>query len=448
MDNEKSSGQLYRLARLYNVQTAFYGMRHRRYTTAADSLAAVLKALGAPVASPNDVPAALRQRTQDKWRQIMEPVTVAWDGERPVINITLPAGISDIACAGRLELESGEMSERKFRPGGLPVSRSAEIEGRRYEARELTLAKGLPFGYHKFTLQAKAWSAETMIISAPRRAFSPPDKNARGWGAFLPLYALRTKTDWGSGDYSGLGALADRVAGEGGDCVGTLPLLPVFLDRPFDPSPYAPVSRLLWNEFYIDVDRIPELSRCPTARELRQSSSFRAETARLRGKPLVDYRSIMALKRRVLEQLSKYVIGKGEGVPADFRRFIRENPRAEDYARFRAVMEKQEKSWGGWPQRLRDGEIRETDYDEVTRNYHLYAQWQARQQAQDIAKKARREGVRLYFDMPVGVHPDGYDVWRHRGIFLPDTAAGAPPDAVFTSGQNWGFPPLHPEKIS
>jgi len=47
----------------------------------------------------------------------------------------------------------------------------------------------------------------------------------------------------------------------------------------------------------------------------------------------------------------------------------------------------------------------------------------------------------------LGVHPDGYDVWREREIFMPDISAGAPPDAVFTKGQNWRFPPLHPEKI-
>jgi 4-alpha-glucanotransferase len=55
--------------------------------------------------------------------------------------------------------------------------------------------------------------------------------------------------------------------------------------------------------------------------------------------------------------------------------------------------------------------------------------------------------VKLYFDLPVGVHPDGYDVWRHQDIFARDVSAGAPPDPVFTSGQDWGFPPLHPEKV-
>jgi 4-alpha-glucanotransferase len=47
----------------------------------------------------------------------------------------------------------------------------------------------------------------------------------------------------------------------------------------------------------------------------------------------------------------------------------------------------------------------------------------------------------------VGVNRDGYDVWRERQVFALEASGGAPPDAFFTLGQNWGFPPLHPEGL-
>jgi 4-alpha-glucanotransferase len=50
----------------------------------------------------------------------------------------------------------------------------------------------------------------------------------------------------------------------------------------------------------------------------------------------------------------------------------------------------------------------------------------------------------LYLDLPVGVSPHGFDTWRHRGLFAA-CATGAPPDPYFTGGQNWGFPPMHPD---
>jgi len=63
---------------------------------------------------------------------------------------------------------------------------------------------------------------------------------------------------WGSGDLSDLEELMDFVAGKGGGVIATLPLLPVFTNGP-DPSPYLPVSRLLWSEFYLDINKAPEL---------------------------------------------------------------------------------------------------------------------------------------------------------------------------------------------
>jgi len=72
---------LRQLARLYNVQTAYYDVAHKRQQTSADSLLAVLQALGAPMASLNDASSALRERRLSIWQRILEPVTVVWGRE-------------------------------------------------------------------------------------------------------------------------------------------------------------------------------------------------------------------------------------------------------------------------------------------------------------------------------------------------------------------------------
>ena len=86
--------------------------------------------------------------------------------------------------------------------------------------------------------------------------------------------------------------------------MGTLPLLPTFLDTPFDPSPYAPLSRHFWNEFYLDVQGSPEFESSAAAKSLWNSSELQRELKRLRKAPLVDYRRGMALKRKVLEAMA------------------------------------------------------------------------------------------------------------------------------------------------
>jgi 4-alpha-glucanotransferase len=51
----------------------------------------------------------------------------------------------------------------------------------------------------------------------------------------------------------------------------------------------------------------------------------------------------------------------------------------------------------------------------------------------------------LYLDFPLGTHRFGYDVWDQPGLFVDDVRVGAPPDRFFSEGQDWGFPPVHPE---
>jgi 4-alpha-glucanotransferase len=228
--------------------------------------------------------------------------------------------------------------------------------------------------------------------------------------------------------------------------VSTLPFLAAFLDEPFDPSPYAPVSRLLWNELYVDPTRTPEWESSLDARKLAQSPQFTRDLDALRSSAHVDYRRLYARKREILKVLSDGVIKRPSTRRSELERFADSHPTLLDYARFRATVRYQQAPWPAWPSRLRNGNLRAGDYRQEDVRFHLYAQWLAHQQVHALSKKARGSGMGLYLDLPLGVHPFGYDVWRGREIFARDVNVGAPPDPIFTSGQDWGFHPLHPER--
>ena len=110
-------------------------------------------------------------------------------------------------------------------------------------------------------------------------------------------------------------------------------------------------------------------------------------------------------------------------------------------------MEKQRASWTKWPERLREGTLLGGDYEPEAEHYHLYDQWLAREQFQNLSAGARQRGLSLYLDFPLGVHGGGYDVWRGQAIFVREASSGAPPDELFGGGQDWHFPPLHPERL-
>ncbi|MFC2048423.1 4-alpha-glucanotransferase [Chloroflexota bacterium] len=439
---------LYYLARLYGVQTAYYDVKHHRQQASNESLLAVLRSLGAPVATLQDVPSAWRERQQAVWQRVIEPISVFRNGESTPLEIHLPLDEAELNIDCHINLETVEHLQWEWHGASSPVLEGANVEGRRYVVKQLDLPARLPWGYHRLTLVLPGRQKQSTIISCPLKTYTPPEvPKERSFGAFLPLYALRSEQSWGSGDFSDLRTLINWTAGIGGKVVATLPLLATFLDGQSEPSPYLPASRLLWNEFCLDIKAVPELQECPAAQAVLASPSFQNEIKALRNLSLVDYQRQMELKRQVIKEMCRYLFARTSDRLEELHRFAEANPVVEDYACFRAAGDRHTTTWRLWPHPLRDGILTGDDYDMENKHYHLYAQWLAHQQIENVSEAARKENVQLYLDLPLGVNSDGYDVWRKRDSFVPDTTVGAPPDTVFTRGQNWAFPPLHPENI-
>ena len=90
----------------------------------------------------------------------------------------------------------------------------------------------------------------------------------------------------------------------------------------------------------------------------------------------------------------------------------------------------------------RDGGSAEEQWAAV--QYYQYGQFALDAALADVT---RNDGLPLYLDLPLGVHPDGFDPAHYPTSFITGASIGAPPDDFFIGGQNWGIPPLHPEGI-
>lgn len=414
------------LARSHGVETEYVDAGGRQRVASREALVAVLAALGAPVDRAGDLEDALRERQQAADRRLVEPIVVSWEGEATIVPLALGwlQRFRGVEC--RLAIETGGSHEWSTREP------------------EIALPPDLRAGYHDLELSVGGDRVTTRVIRAPSTAHDP---DRRGWGAFLPLHALRTLRSAGTGDLSDLGALLAWTRGLGGAVVATLPLLAQFLDEPFEATPYRPASRLFWNEAYVDPAAAPGSAggwtgpaggpRAPSAADLA------AEAAALRRAALVDWRAAAAHRRRALEPLAETFFAAGGERSEPFRRFLAENPEASAYARFRSAVERSG-PWPGWSNRAKAGDLGPGDYDEAAVRYHLYAQWLADLQ---LAGLAGGGAAGLYLDVPLGVHPDGFDPWRWPRLFARGASAGAPPDAFFAGGQEWGVPPLHPDRL-
>jgi 4-alpha-glucanotransferase len=386
---------------MYRIQTSYQDAMGKHVEAQPESLLAVLTALGAPVDGMGDVAEALQARREELDERLTEPVVVAWDGHAREIDVRLRGGNGNSSLACHLDLENGERRGWVLDAEGLPMSG----EG----VRRLALPESLPAGYHLLRVESGGRSEESLVISAPTRAYT--DRRSL-WGVFLPLYALRTREGWGAGDLSDLDRLLEWTSGLGGGVVGTLPMLASFLEEPFEPSPYAPASRMFWNELYLDPRKLPEFDDHSAARRIVESQDFVHEIEALRREPKVDYERLVSLKRRVLEEMAHRFFSRPGDRFDEFEKFVQRKKDLDAYSAFRAVGDRRGESWQSWPERLREGSLAAADFDEEDYRYYLWTQWACDQQIGSMAKEARRRGPGLYLDLPLGVHGSAFDVWR------------------------------------
>lgn len=436
-----SSSPLRDLARAAGIDPEYTSWRGEPAASSDGALLQALHALapdlGIAITNAGDAPAATAELERRRWREIVPPVVLAWDGLVEV-PFSVPADFND---DWELEVttEGGARHRAHGRLFDLPADSHAWPGGVVHCVRRARLAVHGELGYHVVRWQTAGAQGEAMVIAAPRQAYGAPGHAPRRWGVFAPVYGLASAASGPAGDLASLRELCAQVGRRGGKYVAVLPLLAAFLDTggnaPFSFSPYSPASKLFWNELYLDLGAL--------AHELGVAAPAAPP---IEAGTLIDYRAQYRWRRREIDALAaRWLADPARAATVDA--WAREHD-AYDYAAFRAFGEAERAGWRAWPAARRDGTSHVATREaalalgaEAPRvDSHVFAQWAMQRQLEEL----RGGPVALYLDLPVGVNCDAYEVWRWRDQFLLDLAAGAPPDALFLGGQDWGLPPLSP----
>jgi 1,4-alpha-glucan branching enzyme len=424
---EELPADLRALAAAYGLEATYVDHGGVVRTASREAVVAVIESLDGRGAA-DDATGALAAHRAAMVERLLEPVVVVGPGAPTATRVAVVgAPVAALACA--LTTEDGERTEWRQRDVG---AGGGFVE----------LPHALPPGYHTLTVAAGSRRSTAHLLARPEGgARGRFDAGWRAVGVAAPLFTLHSARSWGCGDLADLEALAALVAAHGATVLATLPLLAGPGPAQFEPSPYLPLSRTFWHERWLDVDAAIARAHDPSLTTLAQDARDRARKAAAAAHPYVDGESSLRAKRDVLEALLVALGPPGGRGREGLEAFVAQRPAVADYARFRAAGERHGVDWHRWPARLRDGEIEDRDVDAAVADVHAMAQWLAHDQLVALsAALAERDQV-LALDLPLGVHARGYDVWRHRGQFLPGLSVGAPPDRFFPSGQVWGFPP-------
>ena len=229
----------------------------------------------------------------------------------------------------------------------------------------------------------------------------------RGAGTAVPVFSLRSESDFGIGEFNDLKDLVDWAVKTGQCIIQILPINDTTRKGEWkDSYPYSPVSSFALHPIYIHLQDLG----------IKETAAFKKEQQELNALPEIDYprvyKSKMALVRKAFTAR-----GQKDLESAACRKFIKENAYwLDEYAEFCA------KSDGNEPE------------------YHKWIQFHLDKQLSAQVKYARSKGISLKGDLPIGVSQDSADAYYHPELFNLDSSAGAPPDYFSQDGQNWGFP--------
>lgn len=263
----------------------------------------------------------------------------------------------------------------------------------------------------------------------------------------VPLFSIRTETNFGIGEILDLIPLIDWMADHH---LHVLQILPVHETSPMETSPYQALSGFAFDPIYLSLLAWDDFKKSDAAHRAFSAASTQEALGRLRAGKDVSYEAIRSFKAPLLEQTFQSFLSeewkKDTARSQSLRRFIDEHADwLNDYVLFRLLKEKNDwRYWKEWPAPYRNRD--QSDLQKLQRQeeerllFFKYLQWALSEQWNAVRAHARGKNVLIMGDLPFLVSRDSADVWSHPHSFSAVDSVGAPPDVFNDKGQDWGLP--------
>ncbi|MBQ7156182.1 MAG: 4-alpha-glucanotransferase [Bacteroidaceae bacterium] len=268
-------------------------------------------------------------------------------------------------------------------------------------------------------------------------------------GIVIPVFSLRTNNSAGIGDFGDLKTLVAWASKVKMHVIQILPINDTTATGKWtDSYPYNAISIYAFHPIYCNLNALPRLKSKVKMEEFlikQQNLNQLAET---------DYEAVFKLKmdylRLIFAQEGTEVL-KSTG----FTEYFNANREwLMPYAAFCHLRNTYGTAdftkWEKHSTYVKEDVEALCDKDSDTYldcALHFYIQYQLHTQLTEARNEARRHGIIIKGDIPIGISRTSVEAWTEPKLFNLDSQAGAPPDAFSADGQNWGFPTYNWEEM-
>lgn len=261
----------------------------------------------------------------------------------------------------------------------------------------------------------------------------------RGSGVAVPIFSLRSESDFGVGDFYDLKLLADWAKSTGQSFIQILPVNDTTMSRTnADSYPYNANSTFALHPMYLSISELGPLDD-PT-----ETKRFEAIRAQLNSRPIVDYSAVNKAKE---EYVRRFFAERGEETitKPEFADFVARNASwLMPYAAWCTLRDRyntaDSSQWNEYAVYSSGIPVHLLLTDRDSMLYNMFVQYHLDRQLREAHDYARSIGVAIKGDIPIGISSSSVDAWQSPELFNLDMQAGAPPDDFAVLGQNWGFP--------
>lgn len=432
-------------AALWGIEAEYWDIWGKHHVVDGNVIVSILATLGVPSETLEELTAAIEARLLESWATMAPATVVVFEDEVSVpVNVKAPGVVEAV-----LRLETGAEERLSFELAALATEATAEIRGVLYTRKRLAFAASL--GYHKLELPG----CMVNLVVCPRKGYWPPrlGDGRKSAGLAVSLYSLRSKRNWGCGDFTDLAAMVEWAARNQLGFVALNPLHAIPNRQPYNTSPYLPTSILYRNILYLDVTAVADW----------RGNREPAQAVELRASEFVEYERVYKLKRKALRSAFRRFL-KSEWTrwtdrAAAFQKYLdAEGESLKRFAVYCALDEWLHREnpdlwlWTDWPAGFQNPQSAEVE-EFAQRHWRMvlfyqYAQWHVDQQLARVQARTVALGmpIGLYHDLALATDRTGADVWAHPEFYMKGCRVGSPPDDFAPEGQDWAFPPPNTRK--